>query len=241
MKVQQQNVRVKEIFNEDEFNKFRREANIGNNQESSFNHQSYGGYNQLNNFNELSMDKNKIKSVILRLLKSKVKEPYMISALSWLETELEEEKKIKNENEELKKALLWIDKNCTLKLNNSNQDFINSNYNRKGQELSISQIKNHLNRQNKIGKDSLNKINKPEQFITFSEDTISKIETQEFNIFQLEKEVGQENTLSVVSCYIFTNYGLYSIINYNKFEKFVQEITKGYIRENPYHNVRLYL
>ena len=73
------------------------------------------------------------------------------------------------------------------------------------------------------------------KFITFAEETISTIETQEFNIFKLEEEVGPENTLSIIGCYILTSYGLYSKINYDKFEKFIQAITKGYNRENPYH------
>ena len=72
-------------------------------------------------------------------------------------------------------------------------------------------------------------------YLDFSEECISTIELPNFNIFKLEKEVGSENTLSTVSCYVFISLGLYSIIEYNSFEKFLQEITKGYSRKNSYH------
>lgn len=67
-------------------------------------------------------------------------------------------------------------------------------------------------------------------------DSIHNINTHEFNIFHLEKEVGSINTLPVVSIYIFTAYGLYSLIPHQQFEYFVKEITNGYVHSNPYHN-----
>jgi hypothetical protein len=73
--------------------------------------------------------------------------------------------------------------------------------------------------------------------LNFSEDCIVLIENPNFDIFKLEKEVGQENTLSTISCYIFITMGLYSIVNYNNFETFLQAITKGYNRTSAYHNV----
>jgi len=78
-----------------------------------------------------------------------------------------------------------------------------------------------------------------DNFITISDEMISQFEDHNFNIFELEKEVGEENILSTISCYVFSSMGFYSIINYRKFENFVQEITKGYYRKNPYHNVSL--
>lgn len=72
-------------------------------------------------------------------------------------------------------------------------------------------------------------------FINFPEDCILAIEDPEFDIFQLDKTVGKENTLSTISCYIFITMGLYSFINYSNFENFIDYITKGYSRQNPYH------
>jgi hypothetical protein len=76
------------------------------------------------------------------------------------------------------------------------------------------------------------------EYLNISDENISKIEENEFNIFELEKEVGQKNILSVICSYVFTSMGFYSFINYTHFDNFVQEMVKGYYRENPYHNVR---
>lgn len=56
-----------------------------------------------------------------------------------------------------------------------------------------------------------------------------------FNIFKLEENVGQKNILPTISCFVFASLGLYSIIDYNKYECYLEAIVKGYDRANPYH------
>ena len=85
--------------------------------------------------------------------------------------------------------------------------------------------------------DGINNILGETKFISFSEEVISKIEDPTFDIFKLESEVGEENTLSTVSCYVFTTMGFYSIIKYENFDFFIQKIAQGYQRSNPFHNV----
>ena len=60
-------------------------------------------------------------------------------------------------------------------------------------------------------------------------------ESPKFNIFKLEEKIGPENILPTVSSYVFASQGLFALINYLKFENFVYQIAKGYIRANPYH------
>ena len=62
------------------------------------------------------------------------------------------------------------------------------------------------------------------------------IETQKFNIFKLEKKIGRENILPLIGYYVFNYFGFDEIIKYNKFEKWCQKISDGYIRKNYYHN-----
>lgn len=222
-------VRLKDIFNEEELMKF---------QSSSLKIDEAS--NSL--FFDDKVGKNDLKSLIFKICRSKIKDSYLLTALSWLEEESriktkEEEckelTKVKYQNEFLKTSLNWINDNCLIKLNsNAMAQYPNLS----SKEISVPFIKSYLKSQNKIKEDESVAV-KPDKFITFSEESISKIETPDFNIFKLEEEVGPENTLSVVGCYIFTSYGLYSYVKYNKFEKFIQEITKGYIRANPYHNV----
>ena len=78
---------------------------------------------------------------------------------------------------------------------------------------------------------------KATEYLNISDENISKIEEDDFNIFELEKQVGQNNILSVISSYVFTSMGFFSFINYTHFDNFVQEMVKGYYRNNPYHNV----
>jgi hypothetical protein len=60
-------------------------------------------------------------------------------------------------------------------------------------------------------------------------------ESPSFNIFKLEQSIGEANILPTVSIYACSSLGLYTLLDYNKFESFVFEITKGYNRRNPYH------
>ena len=78
---------------------------------------------------------------------------------------------------------------------------------------------------NIIKRNNINTVN--EELLNF--------ESTEFNIFKLEDKIGAENILPTVSSYVFASLGLFSLINYTKFENFVYKIAKGYIRSNPYH------
>ena len=60
-------------------------------------------------------------------------------------------------------------------------------------------------------------------------------ESHKFNIFKLEEKVGRDNILPVTSTYVFASLGLFSVIDYTKFEPFIFRTASGYHRENPYH------
>ena len=60
-------------------------------------------------------------------------------------------------------------------------------------------------------------------------------ESPKFNIFKLQEKVGRDNILPVTSIYIFSSLGLFSIIDYTKFEPFIFRVANGYQRQNPYH------
>ena len=60
-------------------------------------------------------------------------------------------------------------------------------------------------------------------------------ESPKFDIFKLEKKVGRDNILPVIATYIFSTLGLFSIIDYVKFEPFIFRVASGYNRNNPYH------
>ena len=63
---------------------------------------------------------------------------------------------------------------------------------------------------------------------------LNKIETEDFNIFELDKTTSKK-TLLIIGCYVFNRYGFHNIINYSMFENWCRKIAEGYDRKNPYH------
>ncbi len=149
---------------------------------------------------------------------------------------------LKKENKELQTIFSWVEEYSTLKIKNKHRS------SKSLKEVSIKKLKSnspfktgtinteYFNLDFHLDDSSIDSTREEISYINFSEDSIKKIEDPTFNIFRLEKEVGQENILSTVSCYIFTTMGFYSLVKYDKFEMFIQEIAKGYLRSNPYHN-----
>lgn len=64
----------------------------------------------------------------------------------------------------------------------------------------------------------------------------NNIDDKDFNIFEFEKKVGEENTLLLISKYIFNHFKFGEIINQSKFDNWCQKIAKGYNRSNFYHH-----
>ena len=62
------------------------------------------------------------------------------------------------------------------------------------------------------------------------------IDNKDFDIFEFEKKVGKENTLVLISKYIFNHFNFSEIINQKKYENWCDKIAKGYNRNNYYHN-----
>lgn len=64
------------------------------------------------------------------------------------------------------------------------------------------------------------------------------IESKDFDIFNLEKEVGNENILPLIGTFIYKRFDFSKIIQYQKFINWSKKIAQGYLRTNPYHNDR---
>ena len=76
---------------------------------------------------------------------------------------------------------------------------------------------------------------KKDSFMNIDTNLFNNIENQNFNIFNLNKNVGRDNILPVIGYYIFNRLGFYNILKYNKFENWCRKIAEGYIKSNPYH------
>jgi hypothetical protein len=140
---------------------------------------------------------------------------------------------IKRENKDYQTILSWLEEYSTIKINVADDlAKVKLNSIRTTETISLSAVKTFLSKEKSKYLDTFRT-----DTISFSESCIITIEEPTFDIFKIENEVGKENTLSTISCYIFTSMGLYSLIQYEKFENFIQAITKGYSRANPYHHV----
>jgi len=61
------------------------------------------------------------------------------------------------------------------------------------------------------------------------------INDKDFDIFEFDKKVGKENTLSLIGNYIFKYFSFEEILNQTKYKNWCQKISEGYNRNNSYH------
>ena len=169
-------------------------------------------------------------------------------------------KHINNTTKKVKKTFSQFDLKIFF---NSNDSTINHNHKKlmslskinKNKKAPVGKLKNRLyNNSNNLyiniyehnKKENSNLNNKTTYINTNPNDNISmsifdtndllkNIETEDFDIFELDNKIGPEYTLSLIGYYIYNRYGFCSLINYNKFENWCKKITKGYNRNNPYH------
>ena len=69
----------------------------------------------------------------------------------------------------------------------------------------------------------------------FNFSSYSSIESKDFDIFNFESKVGQENTLYMIGSYIYKKFDFSKIIKQKKFANWAIKIAAGYSRFNPYH------
>ena len=69
----------------------------------------------------------------------------------------------------------------------------------------------------------------------FNFSSYSSIESKDFDIFNFESKVGQENTLYMIGSYIYKKFDFSKIIKQKKFANWAIKIAAGYSRLNPYH------
>ena len=64
---------------------------------------------------------------------------------------------------------------------------------------------------------------------------LDNIDDKDFNIFEFVEKVGKENTLPLISKYIFNYFNFGGIINISKYNNWCKKISEGY-KNNSYHN-----
>jgi hypothetical protein len=230
-----QTYKLSGFLTDDDYEGLARELSIDSNLREGF----VFNANSKNKINNILFDKSYF---ILKILKTSIEKlneadkKYLAKGLDWVTFEIHDSlllksedktlqklEKMKDGNQELEAIFNWLEEYSTIK------------------QKQKDDIDTVINGEKHHGIDPEDPdVLKKSSILDLKEETIATIELPHFNIFQLESEVGKENTLSTVSCYIFITLGLYSVISYSHFENFLHAIAKGYTRNNTYHNVKEY-
>ncbi len=106
-----------------------------------------------------------------------------------------------------------------------------------------SKIKTELPRSKSNGQKLIEKINikenkKKNSLIPYNENSLNilfNIDDKDFDIINFDINVGKENTLVLISKYIFNYFKFGELINEKKYENLCKKISEGYNRNNNYH------
>ncbi len=212
--------------------------------------------------NEYCYDKNELllKFVSLAIDKFKqLKDDTLVKCFGWVQNQLQNNLELKpdvyslNKIETMEKLkpsikmkLGWLKEYSTLSKESHLYNMIGKNINKFNHRYSLSSDlsqfsleKEEKKRLFAMKRQSLNPIATSNNLLMklSSGMQLFSFESDSFNIFEFEKNIGKENILPSISIYVLNFYELFDeLIPYNKFEHFAYEITKGYHRENPYHN-----
>ena len=211
--------------------------------------ESLGNYEQFKTAAEkgFNYEKNELIMKLIDLVIDKfkeIKDNTLVKCFMWVQKIIQENLEIKIDSSTFKNLEKMKEKKPSLKIKlgwfeeysllNKEEEIYkltkktlqqNSNNNIKLKEQKKSNLRRNTLNPELLKSGIMNRIN--EDLLDF--------ESPNFNIFKLEEKVGRDNILPVISIYIFSSLGLFSIIDYTKFEPFIFRVASGYHRQNPYH------
>lgn len=156
------------------------------------------------------------------------------SSLNVTQESIKDYQKFNPQNQDSK--FVWMKKYSPLDYEMDYLEIVdrNNNGNKKDDYKTNTSINKNQNNKthlvkNVSTKNLLSKIN------PFDNDELLNFTSEKFDIFQINNILGPENTMLMISTFIFTSNNYFSIINPFKFENFVTAIAYGY-NDNPYHS-----
>ncbi len=208
--------------------------------------------------NHLLFDKNKIIQELLKVVGEKLRdynETSLANGIVWISEEIKNTLIVKAEDDFLENIISlkegtqdmqniysWFEEYSNIKQLNDEKNILKAiNKIPRKTSVNINADKfygNNIDLKNDYFSNKIFVDNKLD-LIDFGDDNLAQIEDKDFDIFELEGVVGKEKVLTVIGTYIFMEQGLYSCVHYQNYEAFIMEIAKGYIRDNPYHTVRM--
>ena len=211
--------------------------------------ESLGNYEQFKTAAEkgFNYEKNELIMKLIDLVIDKfkeIKDNILVKCFMWVQKIIQENLEIKIDSSTFKNLEKMKEKKPSLKIKlgwfeeysllNKEEEIYkltrktlhqNSNNNIKLKDPKKSNLRRNTLNPELLKSGIMNRIN--EDLLDF--------ESPNFNIFKLEEKVGRDNILPVTTTYVFASLGLFSIIDYTKFEPFIFRVASGYHRQNPYH------
>ena len=197
------------------------------------------------NYEKDELIKNLIALVIDKF--KEMKDNTLVKCFTWVQKILQDNLEIKIDSSTFKNLEEMKEKKPSLKMKlgwfeeysllNKEEEIYKLTRKAFKNKLSMS-VKTKDNKKTQVNQNRRNTLN-PELLKSgimsrINEDLLD-FEMHNFNIFKLEEKVGRDNILPVTSTYVFASLGLFSIIDYTKFEPFIFRVASGYHRQNPYH------
>ena len=241
------------IINNIKFNNIRESKSPGkfiNTDNRSLNNGFNPSYSPQNNYdNDINNNSTSVNHIYLNL-NNKVKEPKM-KITNHVEGSSEN---IKIRNKKKKNFIKTFFKKTNLKNNFTDKKSLNYTNNFKN---TSKEKRNNIGRRIDFSFANKNPINikrsgTEEQFISFEKEIppariiddiyqknlnyFNNIDEKTFDIFEFEKKVGTENTLVLISKYIYNYFNFTDLVNQTKYDNWCDKIAKGYNRINFYHN-----
>ena len=241
------------IINNIKFNNIRESKSPGkfiNNDNRSLNNRFNPSYSPQNNYdNDINNNSTSVNHIYLNL-NNKVKEPKM-KITNHVEGSSEN---INTSNKKKKNFIKTFFKKTNLKNNFTDKKSLNYTNNFKN---TSKEKRNNIGRRIDFSFANKNPINikrsgTEEQFISFEKEIppariiddiyqknlnyFNNIDEKTFDIFEFEKKVGTENTLVLISKYIYNYFNFTDLVNQTKYDNWCDKIAKGYNRINFYHN-----
>ena len=241
------------IINNIKFNNIRESKSPGkfiNTDNRSLNNGFNPSYSPQNNYdNDINNNSTSVNHIYLNL-NNKVKEPKM-KITNHVEGSSEN---INTSNKKKKNFIKTFFKKTNLKNNFTDKKSLNYTNNFKN---TSKEKRNNIGRRIDFSFANKNPINikrsgTEEQFISFEKEIppariiddiyqknlnyFNNIDEKTFDIFEFEKKVGTENTLVLISKYIYNYFNFTDLVNQTKYDNWCDKIAKGYNRINFYHN-----
>ncbi len=170
----------------------------------------------------------------LMLINVRIIDTLLKNELNDIEVRIENEKSSLKDSSNIEKTLeLLSEYSSELRFKRNIEKFEKTLAKKKDELRFTNSGNSSIAHTNNINNDFISNSNKSEKILKIYPEVLSK----DFNIIDFKKNIGEEDTFSIVCATIFEQNNLFSKIYKSTFINFIDEMKCSYINKNNYHNV----